>query len=199
MRPLSTPKASSSTFTIGTKQFVVHEALDTTLWVAGSNVSSLTPTTKVASAPFDGAETITNGAPASRCMAALSRSVKKPVDSITTSTPRSPQGSCFGSRTCSTLSVSPSTMMPSSTTWTSDGKVPWTESYFSRWAMVSSEPRSLTATKSRSAPIRLAARKTLRPMRPNPLMPTRTVMSLPFVVVVARASSWARDERPFRG
>ena len=33
MRPFSTPNASSSTLTIGTKQLVVHEALDTTLCV----------------------------------------------------------------------------------------------------------------------------------------------------------------------
>ena len=51
--------------------------------------------TKVASAPVAGAEMITRGAPASRWAAALSRSVKKPVDSTTTSTPRSPQGSCL--------------------------------------------------------------------------------------------------------
>ena len=37
-------------------------------------------------------------APASRCFCAPSRSVKKPVDSSTTSTPRSPQGSAPGSR-----------------------------------------------------------------------------------------------------
>ena len=35
-------------------------------------------------------------APAARCLAASSRAVKKPVDSITTSTPRSPQGSAAG-------------------------------------------------------------------------------------------------------
>ena len=35
---------------------------------------------------------MTRGAPASRWAAALSRSVKKPVDSTTTSTPRSPHG-----------------------------------------------------------------------------------------------------------
>ena len=35
IRPFSTPKASSSTLTIGTKQLVVHEALDTTLWAVG--------------------------------------------------------------------------------------------------------------------------------------------------------------------
>ena len=42
---------------------------------------------------------------------------------------------------------------------------------------MSSEPRSLTATKSMSAPRCFAARKKLRPIRPKPLIPTRTVMS----------------------
>ena len=70
----------------------MQEALDTTLWVAGSKVSSLTPTTKVASAPADGADTITNGAPASRCIDACSLLEKMPVDSITMSTPRSDHG-----------------------------------------------------------------------------------------------------------
>src|SRR5437870_1277697 len=82
----STPNASSSSFTIGTKQFVVHDALEITLCCSASNVSSLTPTTNVASAPADGALTITSGAPASRCSAAFSRSVNTPVDSTTTST-----------------------------------------------------------------------------------------------------------------
>ena len=82
----------------GTKQLVVHEALETTMWFSGSKVSSLTPTTKVASAPVAGAETITRGAPPSRWAAALSRSVKMPVDSMTTSTPRSPQGMSAGLR-----------------------------------------------------------------------------------------------------
>ncbi len=46
---------------------------------------------------------------------------------------------------------------------------------------MSSEPRSLTATKSMSAPRCFAARKKLRPIRPNPLIPTLTVMSgIPF-------------------
>ncbi len=64
MRPLVTPKASSSTFTMGTKQFVVHEALDTTTWAVGSNSSSFTPMTKVASASFEGAEMMTRSGPA---------------------------------------------------------------------------------------------------------------------------------------
>ena len=55
-----------------------------------------------------GAEMITFLAPASRCLAAPSRLVNRPVDSITTSTPRSPQGRAAGSfsfRTLSSLAV----------------------------------------------------------------------------------------------
>src|SRR6185295_18710605 len=48
-------------------------------------------------------------------------------------------------------------------------------SYFSRWAIVATSPRSFAATMSRSAPDACTARKKFRPIRPNPLMPTRTV------------------------
>ena len=78
--------------------------------------------------------------------------MKKPVDSMTTSTPSSPHGRSAGLRTDSTLSTSPSTEMPSAVAAISLGRTPSTESYFSKWAIVSSEPRSFTATKSRSAP-----------------------------------------------
>src|SRR5262249_53706317 len=127
--PDSTPKASSSTLIIGTKQLVVQEAFDTTLWAAASKVSSLTPITNVASAPELGADTITNGAPASRWAAAASRLVKKPVDSMTTSTPRSAQGSALGSRSASTWMTSPSTLMPSAVASMAYGSCPRTESY----------------------------------------------------------------------
>ncbi len=60
---------------------------------------------------------------------------------------------------------------------TFSGKRPSTESYWRRCAIVSIDPRSFTATKSMSAPLALAARKKLRPMRPKPLMPTRMVMT----------------------
>jgi hypothetical protein len=50
--------------------------------------------------------------------------------------------------------------------------------------MVSTEPRSFTATKSMSAPMPLAARKKFRPMRPKPLIPTRMVICLALSVVV---------------
>src|SRR5262245_52353614 len=57
--------------------------------------------------------------------------------------------------------------------------MPWMLSYVSRCARVSALVRSLTATISKSPPRSLAARNTLRPMRPNPLIPTRTLMHLP--------------------
>ena len=59
---------------------------------------------------------------------------------------------------------------------TSPSKGPSTESYFSRCAIVAASPRSLTATISTSAPSFCCARKKLRPIRPKPLMPTRTAM-----------------------
>ena len=53
------------------------------------------------------------------------------------------------------------------------------ESYLSRCAIVFASPRSFAATISKSASRFSAARKKFRPIRPNPLIPTRTAMSLP--------------------
>src|SRR5690348_11521617 len=114
--------------------------------------------------------------PASRCLAASSRLVHRPVDSMTTSTPISPQGSSAGSRSARTLTSRPSTVIALSPASTVPGKFPNTESYLSRWASVPASVMSLTATISTSASDSCAARKTLRPMRPKPLMPTRTGM-----------------------
>ena len=116
---------------------------------------------------------MTMGAPASKWAAALSRSVKKPVDSITTSTPSAAHGRSFGSRCCNTLSTLPSMEMPSSTALMSFGNTPSTESYFNKCAIVLMLPRSLTATISIGAFAACTARKKLRPMRPKPLIPTR--------------------------
>ena len=58
-------------------------------------------------------------------------------------------------------------------------KEPWTESYFSRCAIVGMSPKSLTATTSRSGSFAIA-RNTSRPMRPNPLMPTFVAMRISF-------------------
>src|SRR6188768_3235127 len=66
--------------------------------------------------------------------------------------------------------------MPSPLAFTSASRLPSTESYFRRWASVAALVRSLTATKSMSLSPS-AARMMLRPIRPKPLMPTRTAMS----------------------
>src|SRR5436190_7743988 len=125
------------------------------------------------SGPFAGAVMTTFFAPAARCFAASSRLVKRPVDSNTTSTPRSFHGSCAGSRTDSTLNSSPSTAIVSPPASTFACRLPSTESYFSRCASVCAFVRSLTATKSMFVSPS-AARMMFRPMRPNPLMPTLT-------------------------
>ena len=60
-------------------------------------MSWLTPNTTVMSSPFAGAEINTFLGPDFKCAFALSASVKTPVDSITKSTPKSPQGISAGS------------------------------------------------------------------------------------------------------
>src|SRR3954462_2542244 len=140
---------------------------------AGSYVSSLTPRTSVMSGFLAGAVMTTRFAPAVRCFAAASRSVNSPVDSNTTSTPRSFHGNCAGSYTDSTLNSSPSTEIASCLACTVACRLPRTESYLRRCARVLALVRSLTATKSMFLSPS-AARMMLRPMRPNPLIPTLT-------------------------
>ena len=74
---------------------------------------------------------------------------------------------------------------------------PSTESYLSRWAIVFASPRSFTATISRSASRLRAERKKLRPIRPNPLIPTRTLIPSPLDVSgAAILSGRARRKTP---
>src|SRR5262245_52591261 len=129
------------------------------------------------SGPFAGAVITTFLAPAARCFAASSRLVNNPVDSNTTSTPRSFHGNCAGSRMDRTLNSSPSTAMASLLASTREWRLPSTESYFSRCASVCALVRSLTATKSMFLSPS-AARMMLRPIRPKPLIPTFTGMSV---------------------
>src|SRR3954469_17478225 len=182
MRPWTMPTVSCRTLATGARQLVVHDALEMTWWLSGSYASSkLTPSATVTSGSVAGAEMITFSAPASRCLAASSRLVNRPVDSITTCTPRSPHGSAPGSRSESTLTSRPSTTSEPSCSTTSPGKRPNTESYLSRCASVLESVMSLTATISMSALDSCAARNTLRPIRPKPLIPTRTDMSWTFL------------------
>ena len=87
---------------MGVTQFVVHEAFDITSCFDGSSASSLTPSTMLTSGSFIGALTMTYFAPASRCLAAASRERNTPVDSSTTSTPKSPHGRAAGSLSANT-------------------------------------------------------------------------------------------------
>ena len=95
-----------TTFANGARQFVVHDAFEMTWCCVGVVLVEV-------DAEHDGdvlalgrrGDDDLLGAAASRCLAAFSRSVKKPVDSITTSTPRSPHGSVAGSRSARTLQL----------------------------------------------------------------------------------------------
>src|SRR2546425_2106864 len=132
----------------------------------------------VMSSPLAGAEITTFLAPALRCLAAASRSVKRPVLSSTSSTPKSFQGSFSGSLMADTLIGLPFTTIASPRASTVPPNRPCTESYLSRWASVLVSVMSFTATNSSAdCFIRTAARSTLRPIRPNPLMPTRTAIA----------------------
>jgi hypothetical protein len=107
--------------------------------------------TIVMSSSVAGAEMMTFLAPpASMCLRASAALVKKPVDSTTTSTPRSPQGRLAGSRSDITFMVLPPILMPSPSAATSSARTPRMLSYFRRWARTSLLVRSLTATISMS-------------------------------------------------
>ena len=175
------------TFTIGTRQFVVQLAFETMWCFAGSYLSLLTPITIVMSSPLAGALMMTFFAPPLMCARALSASVKRPVDSSTRSTPRSFHGRLAGSFSANTLISSPSTVIEPSPEETSPSYVRCTESYLKRCASVFVSVRSLTATKSRSAtPCSFAARRTCRPMRPNPLMPTLIAIAVKLPLIGRR-------------
>src|SRR5690349_11545537 len=130
-------------------------------------------------------------APAWMCLAASSDFVKRPVDSMTMSTPSSPHGRLAGSRSSKTLMALPPTVMTSPSCETSTPRGPPTESYFRRWASAALSVRSLTATTSRSAFCARAARRKFLPIRPKPLIPILTDTKV----------SWflTRELRNFRG
>src|SRR6266581_4860704 len=143
----------------------------------------------VASAPSAGADTRTRLAPAVRCAEALSFAVKMPVHSNAMSTPSAFHGSLEGSRSAETLILPLPRLIESPSTVTVPGKRPCTESKRSKWALVSTGPRSLIPTTSISLrPDSAMARKILRPMRPNPLIATRIAMLVS--PLIAGATPW---------
>src|SRR5438034_574820 len=179
MKPCLKPQLSSTTFTTGTRQFVVHEAFERTWCFAGSYFWWFTPITIVMSSPLAGAEMTTFFAPAARCLSASGRSVNRPVLSSTRSTPNAFHGSFSGSLIADTLIGLPLTTSASPCASTVPGNRRWMESYFRRCASVLVSVMSFTATNSSACCfMSTAARSTLRPMRPNPLIPTRTAMAV---------------------
>ena len=110
----------------------------------------------------------------SMCFEAPDLLMKTPVPSMTRSTPNSFHGSFVGSRFETTRIDLPSTLMCSSSTClTSAGKVPRMVSYFNKWLACLTPPESFKATTSKlefSRPCQ--QRRKLRPIRPNPLIPT---------------------------
>jgi antitoxin component of MazEF toxin-antitoxin module len=111
-------------FAIGARQFVVQEAQEIIVSLP-SRISWFTLKTTVFKSPVAGAEITTLLAPAFKCASAFALSVKKPVLSITTSTPWSPQGICEGSFCAYIFTSSPFTMMEFSVLFTSWSKRPW--------------------------------------------------------------------------
>src|SRR6202163_4100125 len=114
MVPLEIQNVSCKTLATGARQFVVQEALDTTLCFAASYVLSLTPRTKVASGPSAGAEIITFLTVPRRCFLASAPLVKRPVDSTTISAPTEGQSISPASFVLKTLKLFPSTLIVSS-------------------------------------------------------------------------------------
>src|SRR5574342_215115 len=182
------PKVSSRTLATVARQLVVHEALETSSCLTGSYFCSLTPSTTVMSGSLAGAVMITFLAPACRCLVVVALSRKTPVDSTTMSTPISPHGRVAGSFAEQTRTSRPLTKIASPLCATSAPRMPWTESYFRRWASVLASAKSLTATTSSSGAWS-AARKNTRPMRPNPLTPTLTPMMRSLVTIT---EDWRR-------
>src|SRR5438046_2609798 len=110
-----------------------------------------------------------------------------PVHSRAMSMPIALCGSLAGSRSAVTFILPRPTSIVSPWIFTSCGKRPCTESKRNRWALVSTGPRSLIATTSMSLrPDSTMARKMLRPMRPKPLIATRTAMSTSVISEPAR-------------
>ena len=161
------PQLSNSTFATGPRQLVVQDAFDRMLCLDASYMLSLTPSTRVTSSFFAGAEMMTFFTGPRRCLQASLASVNLPVDSMTICAPTEAQSSCAGSRCAKTLICLPPTVIESASAFTSSFSTPSTESYLSKWASVLVSVRSFTATNSISLLLR-PARTTFRPMRPKP-------------------------------
>src|ERR1035437_951049 len=173
IEPFSMPHLSWITLAIGARQLVVQEAFEMMLWWAAMYLSSFTPSTMVMSSPVAGAEMMTFLTEPRRWALAASALVKKPVDSTTIWAPRLDQSISAGFLMLKTLMDLPLTRISPSPALTSACSLPSTESYLSKCARVLVSVRSFVATISMPASgFSNAARNTLRPIRPKPLIAT---------------------------
>ena len=171
--------------------------------------------TTVRQSPLAGAEMMTFFAPAVMWPCDFSTAVKRPVHSMTRSTPSAFHGSSAGDLALTTFMSLPlttrmsgsasSAFLPAALALaTASGEVllstlplkrPWMESYLSRYARLSAGTISPTATTSMSLPTMpcsTSARNTRRPMRPNPLIATLTaIIFYPFPI------KWLKPNRQF--
>ncbi|OQC55259.1 MAG: hypothetical protein BWX54_02031 [Verrucomicrobia bacterium ADurb.Bin018] len=127
--------------------------------------------TNIGVSSLEGADMTTRLAPAWMCPSALAFSRKKPVDSQMYSAPTSPHLSAAGSFSAVRRMFLPLTTSALSAASTVPLNAPWMLSYFSMYASCLESNKSLMPTTSICG-FSIAARKTNRPMRPNPLMPT---------------------------
>ena len=168
------PNVSLRTFAIGARQLVVHDALEMTTSVSGLYVPSFTPITIVTSSPEAGAEMMTFLTLPPTCAFAASAFVKKPVDSRTIWAPYLSQSSAAGSRSARTANSLPSTEIecsPASTFPGSDPECCRTSAGGQRRGVsqvVDGNDLDVCTTRSDCA-------VKLRPIRPNPLIPTLIV------------------------
>src|SRR5215472_6892160 len=178
MVPLWILKLSLTTLATGARQFVVHDALEIMWCFAASYLPSFTPRTIVMSSFLAGAEMMTFLTGPRRWAFAFSASVNFPVDSITSCAPTDSQLMAAGSFSEKTLIALPLMLMESLPALISCFRLPRIESYLRRCASVAGLVRSFTATNSRLGSA-MAVRRTLRPIRPKPLIPTLSAMDLP--------------------
>merc|ERR1711924_462112 len=82
IRPSTMPNLSFTTFANGARQFVVHDAFDTT-WMSDLYSVWFTPQTNIGTSSFGGAEMITFLQPPPKCKPAFGLSQNTPVDSQT--------------------------------------------------------------------------------------------------------------------
>src|SRR5690606_16570580 len=123
----SIPKLSFYSLSIGARQFVVQDALETILSDVFTSLW-FTPITNMG-ALLEGAEITTFLAPPSICDCAVSKVVKIPVHSATISAPTSSHFKFLGSLSAVILTVLPFTSKWPSFTFTVPSNFPCTESY----------------------------------------------------------------------